>query len=49
VEGLLAFASTGSAAAPPGSSGTLIQARRILRATTAPRWSSIIAAVAGSR
>jgi hypothetical protein len=47
VEGLLAFAATGSAAAPPGSPGTLIEARRILRATPAPRWSSIIAGVVG--
>jgi hypothetical protein len=46
VEGLLAFASTGAAAAPPGSSATLTEARRILRATPAPRWSALIAAVA---
>jgi hypothetical protein len=44
LEGLLAFAATGTVAAPPGSAGTLIQARRILRATPAPRWSALIAA-----
>ena len=46
VEGLLAYASTGSAAGSSGSADTLGRARRILRGTPAPRWSSLIAAVA---
>jgi hypothetical protein len=45
VEALLAFAAKGTAAVPPGTSATLADARRILRAAPAPRWSSIIAAV----
>jgi len=47
VEGLLAYAAHGSVAASPGTSDTLVQARRILRVTPAPRWSALIAAVAG--
>jgi hypothetical protein len=44
LEGLLGYASSGSAPAPPGTPATLVQARRILRAVAAPRWSALIAA-----
>ena len=45
VEGLLAFAGAGSVPGPVGTPETLVQARRILRATPAPRWSTLIAAI----
>ena len=46
VEGLLAYAATGSVPGPAaGTPETLVQARRILRAAPAPRWSTLIAAI----
>ena len=46
VEGLLAYASAGSVPGPvAGTPATLVQARRILRATPVPRWSTLIAAI----
>jgi hypothetical protein len=46
VEGLLAYAGAGSVAGQGGGTpATLVQARRILRATPAPRWSTLIAAI----
>jgi hypothetical protein len=46
VEGLLAYAGAGSVpGAAAGTPATLVQARRILRATPAPRWSTLIAAI----
>jgi len=45
VESLLTYASSGSAPGTPGTPDTLAEARRILRATPAPRWSTLIAAV----
>ncbi len=44
-ERLLTYASTGSAAPSDGTPETLIQARRILRSTSNPRWSDLIAAI----
>jgi hypothetical protein len=50
VERLLIYSSTGTVAVrSPGTTGTLIEARRILRATPQPRWSALIAAVARAR
>jgi hypothetical protein len=43
VESLLTYVATGSAPGAPGTPDTLVQARRILRATPA-RWSALIAA-----
>jgi mono/diheme cytochrome c family protein len=48
IEGLVAYASTGAVTGPPGTAGTLAEARRILQATP-PRWSALIAAVARAR
>ena len=45
IESLLTYASSGSAPGTPGTPDTLAEARRILRATPAPRWSTLIAAV----
>jgi hypothetical protein len=45
LERLLTFSSTGSVAATGGTPHTLVRARQILRATPAPRWSALIAAV----
>ena len=46
VEGLLAYAGAGSVPGPvAGTPATLVQARRILRGTPAPRWSTLIAAI----
>jgi hypothetical protein len=44
-EKLLAYSSTGSAAAFSGTPETLIRARQILRGTPQPRWSALIAAI----
>jgi hypothetical protein len=44
-EQLITYFSTGAAALTPGTPETLIQARRILRSTPAPRWSSLIASI----
>jgi len=50
VERLLIYSATGTVAVrKPGAASTLIDARRILRATPEPRWSSLIAAVARAR
>ena len=50
VERLLIYASTGTVSVrTPGTTSTLIEARRILRATPQPRWSALIAAVARAR
>jgi hypothetical protein len=43
VESLLTYVATGSVPGAPGTPDTLVQARRILRATP-PRWSALIAA-----
>jgi hypothetical protein len=46
VEGLLAYAGAGVVPGPTAATpATLVQARRILRATPAPRWSTLIAAI----
>ena len=45
VEALLAYAGAGSVTGPVGTPETLVQARRILRATAAPRWSTLMAAI----
>jgi hypothetical protein len=44
-EGLLTYASSGSATPSYGTPETLIQARRILRSAPKPRWSDLIAAI----
>jgi len=50
VERLLIYSATGTVAVrKPGAASTLIDARRILRATPEPRWSSLIAAAARAR
>jgi len=48
-EKLLVYSSTGSAAPSSGTPETLIRARQILRSTTAPRWSALIAAIVQAR
>ena len=45
VEQLLGYESTGSVDAARGTPDTLIRARRILRNTPNPRWSTLIAAI----
>jgi Protein of unknown function (DUF1588) len=44
-EQLLIYSSTGSVAPASGTPETLIRARRILRSTSKPRWSALIAAI----
>jgi hypothetical protein len=48
-EKLLVYAETGAASPISGSTDTLIRARQMLFRTPAPRWSSLIAAVARMR
>ena len=50
LENLLAFADAGSVPGSGGTPNTLVEARRILRASPpSPRWSALIAAVASNR
>ena len=44
LENLLVYAADGALPVQAGTPDTLVQARRILRATPAPRWSTLIAA-----
>jgi hypothetical protein len=48
-EKLLVYASTGAVVRAIGTPETLVSARRILRSTTKPRWSTLIAAVVQGR
>ena len=44
-EGLLVYAATGSTGLSGLSPETLVRARRILRSTPSPRWSTLLAAI----